>query len=114
MPDRPLDLVRIRRAQLELDRIARQHPELTVQGQPWDASSVKDIMARTNAERQREYRNRKATSGFRRISFDASPETQAVLDALREQGGMTIDEAIQMALQRLGNDALTDREQPRE
>jgi hypothetical protein len=54
-------------------------------------------MSTPNAERQRAYRQRKASRGYKRVAFDASPETLAALDALRADG-KTIDEAIKQAL----------------
>lgn len=99
MASKPVDLVRVRRALDELDRIARDHPELCGDGPAWTENDVGEIVMSTpSAERQRAYRRRKTDQGYKRVCFDASPETMRALEAWRADG-KTIDEAIREALE---------------
>lgn len=80
---RPVDLLRVRRAMAELDRIAAEHPELC-QGQgQWNENEVQKLMGTPAKDRVRAYRTRLLEQGNTRLSIFLTPDASAALNTLR-------------------------------
>lgn len=98
MAEKPIDLASIRDALAELDRLAKEHPELCGNGPTWTIEEVEEIVTPTK-DRMKAFRERRAADGYRRITFYADPQTHAALCALRTANtGKTVDEIISAAL----------------
>jgi hypothetical protein len=93
---RPLDLPRIRRALVNLDRIAAEHPEYCQHRGQWDESEVeKVVMATSVNERMKAHRARLQAEGYWRLSAFITPEAQESLNQLRQaHPDLTLSELV--------------------
>lgn len=83
---RPMDLLRIRRALKQLDRIAAEHPDYCQHRGQWTETKVEKMLMGTPVnERMKAYRARLRERGWKQVAMYLSPDALKRLDELRQQ-----------------------------
>lgn len=91
-----IDLPRVRRALVELDRIAAEHPNI----RPIDGLEQLEqlVMTTTNQERLAKYREKQQQKGLKRVTVYLSPNAQAALRRLQDRTGESQSEILSDAV----------------
>lgn len=101
-----VDLPRVRRALTALDAIAADQGLRPGSGHFTEEDVRAMVGGSSVTERQRTFRERKRAAGWVRRGINLPPDAQAALAAIRARDGVTVDEAVRLALLRwAGGDA---------
>ena len=109
MNDVVVDLVRVRTALAELDRLAAEHPERCNGNGPKWADHLPELdkltMGTPVKQRIKDYRARLRAKGYKASTVYLSAAAHDRLLRLSQQGGLTYGDLVALALERLETDA---------